>query len=80
MELHTVSSAAQQLGCSVNRLKLWMDRGLFPDCRIQIGKVRARVIDSEQMAKLKMVIEAIDQDGVNVKVAFDRYYNEGRNE
>ena len=45
MELYTLASAAELIGCTPSRLKGWMDKGLYPRDRIQFGRVRARVIE-----------------------------------
>ena len=76
MELFTVASAAEKLGCSPTRIKGWMSRGLIPERRIQLGKVRARVVSEESIAKLKRVLEGIEQEGLTVPTAFARYFAE----
>ena len=34
MELYTLASAAELVGCSPSRLKGWMEKGLIPERRI----------------------------------------------
>jgi predicted site-specific integrase-resolvase len=58
MELYTLASAAERIGCTPNRLKVWIDKGYVPEMRIQMGKVRARVVDEESIEKIKRVLEA----------------------
>jgi hypothetical protein len=38
MELFTLASAAERIGCTPNRLKVWIDKGYVPEMRIQMGK------------------------------------------
>jgi len=76
MELFTLASAAEIVGCSGSRLKGWMEKGLIPDHRIQFGRVRARVIEGESLPKIKRVLEGIDREGLTVRAAFERHFNE----
>jgi predicted site-specific integrase-resolvase len=61
MELFTLASAAERIGCTPNRLKVWIDKGYVPEMRIQMGKVRARVVDEDSIEKIKRVLEAMEQ-------------------
>jgi hypothetical protein len=61
MELYTLASAAERIGCTPNRLKVWIDKGYVPEMRIQMGKVRARVVDEESIEKIKRVLEAMER-------------------
>ena len=76
MELYTVASAAEAVGCTPSRIKGWMQRGLIPERRIQLGKVRARVVDGEALPKLKKVLEGIEHEGLTVPAAFERYFDQ----
>ncbi len=76
MELYTLASAAELVGCSPSRLKGWMEKGLIPERRIQFGRVRARVIEEVSIPKIKRVLQGIDQEGLNIRKAFERYFNE----
>ncbi len=76
MELYTLASAAALVGCSPSRLKGWMDKGLIPDKRIQFGTVRARVIDQNVIPRLGRVLQGIEEEGLNVRTAFDLYFDE----
>jgi len=76
MELYTLASAAELVGCSPSRLKGWMEKGLIPDRRIQFGRLRARVIEEASIPNIKRVLKAIDQEGLNIRKAFERYFNE----
>ena len=53
MELYTLASAAELVGCSPSRLKGWMEKGLIPERRIQFGRVRARVIEEASIPNIK---------------------------
>jgi hypothetical protein len=76
MELYTLASAAAHIGCTPNRLKSWMEKGFIPDHRIHLGQVRARVIDEFTIAKMKDVVKGIDEEGLTLRAAFERYFNE----
>ncbi len=76
MELYTLASAAALIGCTPNRLKSWMEKGFIPDHRIQFGQVRARVVDEFTIAKMKDVVRGIDEEGLNLRAAFERYFDE----
>jgi len=65
------------VGCSPSRLKGWMEKGLIPERRIQLGKLRARVIEEAYIPNIKRVLKAIDQEGLNIRKAFERHFNEG---
>jgi hypothetical protein len=81
MELYTLASTAELVGCSPSRIKGWMQRGLIPDKRIQLGKVRARVIEQDCIVRLKRVLAGIEDEGLTVPAAFERYFdNEEVNE
>ena len=75
MELFTLASAAERIGCTPNRLKVWIDKGYVPEMRIQMGKVRARVVDEESIEKIRRVLEATEQEGLTIQGAFQRYFN-----
>ena len=77
MELYTLASAAELIGCSPSRLKGWMEKGLMPEKRIQFGRVRARVIEEASIPNIKRVLKGIDQEGLTIRKAFERYFNEG---
>lgn len=76
MELYTLASAAALIGCTPNRLKSWMEKGFIPDHRIQFGQVRARVVDEFTIAKMKDVVRGIDEEGLKLRAAFERYFDE----
>ena len=76
MELYTLASAAELIGCSPSRLKGWMEKGLIPERRIQFGRVRARVIDESAIPNIKRVLKGIDQEGLTIRKAFESYFNE----
>jgi hypothetical protein len=76
MELYTVASVAEKVGCTPSRIKGWMQRGLIPEKRIQLGKVRARVVDAEALPLLKRVLEGIEREGLTVPAAFERYFDQ----
>ena len=76
MELYTLASASERIGCTPNRLKSWIDKGFVPENRIQLGKVKARVIDEESIGKIKQVLAAMDAEGLTVRAAFERYFIE----
>ncbi len=76
MELYTLASAAGLIGCTPNRLKSWMEKGFIPDHRIQFGQVRARVVDEFTVAKMKDVVIGIDEEGLSLRAAFKRYFDE----
>ena len=76
MELYTLASASERIGCTPHRLKSWIDKGFVPENRIQLGKVKARVIDEESIQKIKMVLAAMDREGFTVRAAFERYFKE----
>jgi DNA-binding transcriptional MerR regulator len=76
MELYTLASAAELVGCSPSRLKGWMEKGLIPERRIHFGRVRARVIEEASIPKIKRVLEGIDQQGLNIRKAFEHYFNQ----
>jgi hypothetical protein len=76
MELYTLASAAERIGCTPNRLKSWIDKGFVPENRIQLGKVRARVIDQESIRKIKRVLDIMDREGLTVRAAFENYFKE----
>jgi hypothetical protein len=76
MELYTLASAAALIGCTPNRLKSWMEKGFIPDHRIQFGQVRARVVDEFTIARMKDVVRGIDEEGLNLRAAFERYFDE----
>jgi hypothetical protein len=80
MELYTLASAAALIGCTPNRLKSWMDKGLIPDHRIQFGQVRARVVDENTVAKMRDVVIGIDEEGLSLRAAFARYFDEEEEE
>jgi predicted site-specific integrase-resolvase len=75
MELFTLASAAERIGCTPNRLKVWIDKGYVPEMRIQMGKVRARVVDEESIEKIKRVLEAQEREGLAIQGAFARHFN-----
>lgn len=75
MDLFTLAGASERLGCTPNRIKDWMNKGFVPDCRVNMGKHQARVIDAETLNKLVRVLEGIDAEGLGVKAAFSRYFN-----
>jgi predicted site-specific integrase-resolvase len=75
MELYTLASAAERIGCTPNRLKVWIDKGYVPEMRIQMGKVRARVVDEDSIEKIRRVLEATEQEGLTIHGAFQRYFN-----
>ncbi len=77
MTLHTLSSAAQMLGCRSSRLKGWMEKGYIPETRIHSGATQVRVIDEEIIPKIKRVLQGIDEEGLTVQGAFSRYFKEG---
>lgn len=76
MELYTLASAAALIGCTPNRLKSWMDKGLIPDHRIQFGQVRARVVDEFTIAKMQDVVRGIDEEGLTLRAPFELYFEE----
>jgi predicted site-specific integrase-resolvase len=76
MELYTLASAAEKIGCTPNRLKVWIDKGYVPEMRIQMGKVRARVVDEASIEKIRRVLTAVDQEGLTIQGAFARYFDE----
>jgi predicted site-specific integrase-resolvase len=76
MELFTLASAAERIGCTPNRLKVWIDKGYVPEMRIQMGKVRARVVDEDSIGKIRRVLEATEREGLTIQGAFQRYFNE----
>jgi hypothetical protein len=76
MEVYTLASAAALIGCTPNRLKSWMEKGFIPDHRIQFGQVRARVVDEFTIAKMRDVVRGIDEEGLNLRAAFERYFDE----
>jgi hypothetical protein len=76
MELYTVASAAEWVGCTPSRIKGWMQRGLIPEKRIQLGKVRARVVDAESLPKLRRVLAGIEREGLTLEKAFAVYFRE----
>jgi MerR HTH family regulatory protein len=76
MELYTLASASELIGCTPNRLKSWIDKGFVPENRIQLGKVKARVIDEESIRKIKEVLTVMDRDGLTVRAAFGKYFRE----
>ena len=59
MELYTLASAAELVGCSPSRLKGWMEKGLIPERRIQFGRVRARVIEEASIPNIKRVLKEL---------------------
>jgi predicted site-specific integrase-resolvase len=75
MELYTLASAAEKIGCTPNRLKVWIDKGYVPEMRIQMGKVRARVVDEASIEKIRRVLTAVDQEGLTIQGAFARYFD-----
>ena len=80
MELYTLASAAERIGCTPNRLKVWIDKGYVPEMRIQMGKVRARVVDEDSIEKIRRVLEATEQLGLTIQGAFSRYFNKEVND
>ena len=76
MELYTLTSGSELIGCTHKRLKSGIDKGFVPENRIQLGKVKARVIDEESIQKIKRVLAAMDGEGLTVRAAFERYFNE----
>jgi hypothetical protein len=75
MELYTLASASELIGCTPNRLKSWIDKGFVPENGIQLGKVRARVVDEESPQKIKRVLATMDREGLTVRAAFERHFN-----
>ncbi len=65
MELYTLASAAEIVGCTPSRLKNWMEKGYIPERRIQFGKVRARVIEEEALPILRRVLSGIEKRRTN---------------
>ncbi len=76
MELYTLASAAEIVGCTPSRLKGWMEKGYIPEKRIQFGKVRARVIEEPALPLIQKVLSGIEKEGLTVNGAFTRYFNE----
>jgi hypothetical protein len=76
MELYTLASAAEIVGCTPSRLKGWMEKGYIPDKRIQFGKVRARVLEETALPLIQKVLSGIEKEGLTVHGAFTRYFNE----
>jgi predicted site-specific integrase-resolvase len=76
MELYTLASAAEKIGCTPNRLKVWIDKGYVPEMRIQMGKVRARVVDEASIEKIRRVLAAMEREGLTIQGAFARYFDE----
>jgi hypothetical protein len=76
MNLCTLAGASVWVNCSPSRLKSWMNKGLIPDTRIQLGQIQARVIDLKLVPKLRRVMEGIEKEGLTVEGAFARYFNE----
>jgi hypothetical protein len=76
MELYTLAGAAEVLGCTPNRIKSWIDKGYIPENRIHLGKIKARVVDEATIEKIKEVLRAIDQDGLTMRAAFERHFNQ----
>ena len=76
MELYTLASAAEIVGCTPSRLKNWMEKGYIPEKRIQFGKVRARVIEEEALPILRRVLSGIEKEGLTVRAAFERHFNQ----
>ena len=74
MELYTLASAAEIVGCSPSRLKNWMEKGYIPERRIQFGKVKARVIEEEALPILRRVLAGIENEGLTVHGSFARYF------
>jgi len=74
MELYTLASAAEIVGCAASRLKGWMEKGYIPDKRIQFGKVRARVIEETALPMIRRVLTGIEKEGLTVHGAFARYF------
>ena len=75
MDMYTLAGASENLGCTINRLKDWMNKGLIPDNRIIMGKHKARILDEITVNKIKRVLEGIDSEGLSVRASFARYYN-----
>jgi len=75
MELFTLASAAEQIGCTPNRLKVWIDKGYVPEMRIRMGKVMPRVVDEDSIRKIKRVLAAVEHEGFTIQGAFARYFN-----
>ena len=67
MELYTLASAAEIVGCTPSRLKNWMEKGYIPERRIQFGKVKARVIEEEALPILRRVLAGIENEGLTVQ-------------
>ena len=74
MELHTLASAGKLLNVSASRLKKWMNAGYVTEHRIHLGSVQARVIDAATVERLRVVIRAVDEDGLTVRSAFAKYF------
>jgi hypothetical protein len=70
MELYTLASAAEIVGCTPSRLKGWMEKGYIPDKRIQFGKVRARIIEEIALPMIRRVHSGIEEEGLTVHLAF----------
>jgi hypothetical protein len=76
LELCTLASAAEIVGCTPSRLKGWMEKGYIPEKRIQFGKVRARVIDVSALPMIRRVLSGIEEEGLTVQGSFARYFKE----
>jgi hypothetical protein len=76
MELYTLASAAEIVGCTPSRLKGWMEKGYIPEKRIQFGKLRARVIEETALPMIRRVLSGIEEEGLTLHGAFARYFNE----
>jgi len=75
MDLFTLASAAEVIGCTPNRLKSWIDKGFVPDHRIHMGKVKPRVIDEVSIEKVRQVLAAVGHEGLTIRAPFERYFN-----
>jgi hypothetical protein len=75
MELYTLASAAEIVGCTPSRLKGWMEKGYIPEKRIMLGKVRARVIEETVLSLIQKVLSGIEEEGLTVQGSFARYFN-----
>ncbi len=80
MELYTLASAAEIVGCTPSRLKGWMEKGYIPEKRIQFGEVRARVLEETALPLIQKVLCGIEREGLTVQGAFARYFWQGGGE
>jgi hypothetical protein len=48
--------------------------------RIQMGKVRARVVDEESIEKIRRVLEATEREGLTIQAAFPALLQQGGGE